>query len=90
MGTDDRLSEIGTSPIEHGQWGANQIDKTGILTIDQRFVVVFGSDRAPIAIITQYEISNPIVFGDVVVVPGHDSITCYNKVTGEEKTGYIR
>ena len=20
---------------------------------------------------------NPVVFGDVIVVPGHDSITCY-------------
>jgi hypothetical protein len=33
---------------------------------------------------------NPFVFGDIIVVPGHDSITCYNFKTGEDTTGDIR
>ena len=37
-----------------------------------------------------YEIMNPFVFGDVIVVPGHDAVTCYNFKTGESKSGFIR
>lgn len=40
--------------------------------------------------IYQYEISNPDFFGDIIVVPGHDSITLYNYVTGEDKIMLIR
>ena len=44
----------------------------------------------PIAVIIEYELMNPFVFGDVIVVPGHDSITCYNLKTGESTTEHIR
>jgi hypothetical protein len=40
--------------------------------------------------IYEYEIMNPFVFGDIIIVSGHDSITCYNFVTGEQKTVDIR
>ncbi len=41
-------------------------------------------------VIGEYEMSNPFIFGDVVVVPGRDSITCYNLKTGEHVVSYIR
>ena len=41
-------------------------------------------------VIYEYEIMNPFVFGDIVVVPGHDSITCYNYKTGESTKEHIR
>jgi hypothetical protein len=40
--------------------------------------------------IYEYEIMDSFVFGDIVIVCGHDSITCYNYVTGEDTTKYIR
>jgi hypothetical protein len=53
------------------------------------FVLIVKDGKIEVAI-SEYEISNPFVFGDVVVVPGHDSITCYNLKTGESTEGYIR
>ena len=53
------------------------------------FVLIVKDGKIEVAIY-EYEIMNPFVFGDVVVVPGHDSITCYNLKTGESKQGYIR
>lgn len=44
----------------------------------------------PTTIISEYELINPFIFGDIVICPGHDSITCYNMETGESKTGHIR
>ena len=53
------------------------------------FTLIVKDGKIEVAI-SEYEISNPFVFGDVVVVPGHDSITCYNLKTGESTTEYIR
>ena len=53
------------------------------------FVCIVKDDEIAVAI-SEYEISNPFVFGDIIVVPGHDTITCYNYVTGEDKVGIIR
>jgi len=64
--------------------------KDGMSSCDERFVFVYDDNNLPVAIISQYELVNPFVFGDIVICPGHDSITCYNKVTGESKTSHIR
>jgi hypothetical protein len=55
----------------------------------REFVLIVKDGRIEVAI-SEYEISNPFVFGDVIVVPGNDSITCYNYKTGESTTEYIR
>ena len=65
------------------------VPKNGIFSL-RDLVIVFDSDNAPIAILTEYEMSGPTVFGDVVMLPGHDSITLYNRVTGEHKRHHIR
>lgn len=71
----------------------------GLQEVDELFVIVFDKNSInydmnsipePIAVIGEYEIMNPFVFGDVVIVPGHDSITCFNMNTGESTTSYIR
>jgi hypothetical protein len=53
------------------------------------FVLIVKDGKIEVAIY-EYEISNPFVFGDIVIVPGHDSVTCYNLKTGESTTEYIR
>ena len=53
------------------------------------FALIVKDGKIEVAIY-EYEIMNPFVFGDIIVVPGHDSITCYNFTTGEYTTGYIR
>ena len=62
----------------------------GIADIDERFVIIFDGSNIPLSIISEYELMNPFVFGDIVICPGHDSITCYNKKTGEHIRSYIR
>ncbi len=64
--------------------------RNGISEISERFVIVYNEDNFPKAVISQNELINPFIFGDVIVCPGHDSVTCYNKKTGEHKTGHIR
>ena len=56
---------------------------------DTEYVLIVKDGKIEVAIY-EYEISNPFVFGDVIVVPGHDSITCYNLKTGESTTEHIR
>jgi len=63
--------------------------KEGFDEEGREFVLIVKDGKIEVAIF-EYDIMNPFVFGDVIVVPGHDSITCYNFKTGEEKTGYIR
>ena len=53
------------------------------------FVCIVKDGEIEVAIY-EYEIMNPFVFGDVIVVPGRDSITCYNYKTDEVKVAYIR
>lgn len=60
-------------------------DRGGLIEIGENFVFV-----APDVLIGEYELCNAFTFGDIVVCPGHDSITCYNKVTGQSKRAYIR
>ena len=55
----------------------------------REFVLIVRDGQIEVAIY-EYEIMNPFVFGDIIVVPGHDSITCYNFKTGEDKTSFIR
>jgi hypothetical protein len=77
--------DINTSPISNPyRRGGNLID------VGNENVLVLGSDGKPSAIIGEYEMSNPFIFDDVVIVPGHDSITCYNMKTGKHITSHIR
>jgi hypothetical protein len=46
--------------------------------IGDSFLIVFEEGK-PSVIIGEYELCNSFEFGDVVICPGHDSITCYNK-----------
>ena len=55
----------------------------------REFVLIVRDGQIEVAIY-EYEIMNPFVFGDIIVVPGHDTITCYNFKTGEDKTSFIR
>ena|ERR1022692_2102483 len=80
--------------IEVGRNTPQDRIRDGISQFDD-FVIVYDPttidiDNTPIAIIGEYELSNPFVFGDIVICPGHDSVTVYNKETKEHKKGYIR
>jgi len=69
-------------------WGSI---KNGFSTIDESYVIIYeGETTTPIAIIREYELMNPFAFGDVIICPGHDSITCYNRVTKESRCQNIR
>jgi hypothetical protein len=63
--------------------------RKGLVEIGDSFLIVFEEGK-PSVIIGEYELCNSFEFGDVVICPGHDSITCYNKKTGEHQTSYIR
>ena len=63
--------------------------KEGFDEEGHEFVLIVKDGKIEVAI-SEYEIMNPFVFGDVIVVPGHDSITCYNFKTGESTTEGIR
>jgi hypothetical protein len=80
-----RFPDVNTEPIEDPK----RI-RDGISEVGYNHVVVFDEKLAPVALITEYEMMNPFVFGDVVIVPGRDSITCYDKSTGEFKREHIR
>lgn len=83
-----RNPDFHTSPIcKNTSW--DKI-KNGMSYVDERFVFVYDEKNAPIAVISEYEMMNPFVFGDVIILPGHDSVTCYNKVTGEHTSQHIR
>ncbi len=60
-----------------------------LASLDEAFCVVV-ENGTPSAIIREYELMNPFLFGSVVICPGHDSITCYDIETGESKTSHIR
>lgn len=51
---------------------------------------VFDEDGNPEAYLTEYELSNPFCFRNTLVLPGHDSITCYDVETRTQKTFHIR
>ncbi len=53
-------------------------------------VLLFNEDGNPYIFIYAYEACNPFIFGDVVVLPGHDYIICFNKLTGETSKNHIR
>lgn len=80
-----RFPDMNTAPIEDPK---RIID--GIAEVGGNYVAVFDDDLAPVALITEYDMMNPFVFGNVVIVPGRDSITCYDKSTGEFKRERIR
>ena len=80
-----RYLSMNTAPIEDPK---RIID--GIAEVGGNYVAVFDDDLAPVALITEYDMMNPFVFGNVVIVPGRDSITCYDKSTGEFKRERIR
>lgn len=85
--------EVERSDISDTRAFANLPDgselKFGYDEADSEFVCIVKDGKIEVAIY-EYEITNPFVFGDVIVVPGHDSITCYNYKTDEVKVGYIR
>ena len=60
-----------------------------LVEVGDSFLIVFEEGK-PSVIIGEYELCNAFQFGDVIICPGHDSITCYNKKTGEHQTSYIR
>jgi len=67
----------------------NDSNGTQLASLFDSYCVVV-ENGVPSVIISEYELMNPFIFGDVVICPGHDSITCYNIETGESKTGDIR
>lgn len=79
-----RFPDMNTAPIVDTK---RIID--GISEVGGNYVVVFDDNLAPIALITEYDMMNPFVFKNVVIVPGRDSITCYDKSTGEFKREHI-
>lgn len=42
------------------------------------------------AIISEIELINPFFFKNIVIAPGTDAITCYDSLTGESSTNFIR
>lgn len=80
----ERNSDINTEPIVD----PNEI-KDGIVEI-RNFLIVFDENLAPVAIMNEYDSMNPFVFNDMVILPGRDSITCYDKSTGEFRKERIR
>lgn len=63
--------------------------KEGSDEAGHEFALIVKDGKIEVAI-SEYEIMNPFVFGDVIIVPGNDSITCYNLKTGESTTEHIR
>jgi len=56
---------------------------------DNEFVLIVNDGKIEVAIY-EYEISNPGVFGNIIIVPGNDSITLYDFLTDKHKVMYIR
>lgn len=73
--------DISTSPV-------NKNSKT--ITSLGDSLIIFDASGKPVAIMSEYEMMNPFVFGDVVICPGHDAISCFNTKTGEHTRQYIR
>ena len=73
----------------HGRLPDGSELKEGYDEGSAEFVLIVKDGKIEVAI-SEYEIINPFVFGDVIVVPGHDSITCYNFKTGEHIIEAIR
>jgi hypothetical protein len=59
-------------------------------TDNNKFVLVIGKMNDPEAIIFEYELFKPFIFDNIVVCPGHDSVTCYSLETKNYATNYIR
>lgn len=88
-----RNSDFLNKKIINSKWDISSYENDNYVMIYYagEFIIVFNEEKNGIdAIVGEYEISNPFVFGDVLIVPGHDSITCYNKVTKETTTSQIR
>jgi hypothetical protein len=81
---DITISKYGYGKLPDGSELKEGSDEEG-----REFVLIVKDGKIEVAI-SEYEISNPFVFGDIVIVPGHDSITCYNFKTGESTTEGIR
>jgi len=89
MMVDEIQGDITIGRGSHGRLPDGSELKEGYDEGGAEFVLIVKDGKIEVAI-SEYEISNPFVFGDVVIVPGHDSITCYNLKTGESTTEYIR
>ena len=89
MEPDEVDGQIETEPRAFANLPDGSELKFGYDEADSEFVCIVKDGKIEVAIY-EYEITNPFVFGDVIVVPGHDSITCYNYKTDEVKVGYIR
>ena len=86
---DIKISNVNTLPHSWGKLPDGSELKEGYDEGGAEFVLIVKDGKIEVAI-SEYEIMNPFVFGDVIVVPGRDSITCYNLKTGESTTEYIR
>lgn len=53
-------------------------------------ILVFDEAGNPEAYLEEYELSNPFAFRNILVLPGHDSITCYDIETRKSETFHIR
>jgi hypothetical protein len=89
MNPDEVEGQIETEPRAFANLPDGSELKFGFDEGGAEFVCIVKDGKIEVAIY-EYEIMNPFVFGDVIVVPGHDSITCFNYKTDEVKVGYIR
>lgn len=93
MEADEVEGQIKTEPRSFANLPDGSELKFGFDEGGAEFVCIVKDGEIEVAIY-EYEIMNPFVFGDVIVVPGHDSITCFNYKTDDPnlmvKVGYIR
>jgi len=89
MEPDELEGDITIGRGSHGKLPDGSELKEGYDEEGREFILIVKDGKIEVAIY-EYEIMNPFVFEDIIVVPGHDSITCYNFKTGEHTTGQIR
>lgn len=53
------------------------------------FVLIF-KDKEPYYLLNCYEVFNSFIFEDVLVLPGRDSVLCYNMLTEHLENNHIR
>jgi len=68
----------------------NVRQRDNLIEVGEDFCIVLNESGEPIALIGEYELCNSFIFNNVVICPGHDSITCYDLTDGSHKTTHIR
>ena len=56
----------------------------------QLAVIFEGDSDIPKSVLMVYELFNPFVFKNMIVLPGRDYIICYDVATGEYGKNHIR